>query len=406
MIKIEEIKTRFNVLKPFLNEKMKRLFAGAEAKVIGYGGISEVSRAIGMSREAISLGLDELEEEIERFEKTCRIRKAGGGRKRTTDIDTTLKTDLENLMEPITRGDPESPLLWTCKSLRNLADELKAQKHHTSHRMVGELLHQMGFSLQANRKSIEGSSDPDRNEQFEKIYAKTKKFQGRNEPVISVDAKKKELVGNYKNNGKEWLPSGEPIQVNVYDFEDKQLGKAVPYGVYDITQNNAWVNVGINNDTSEFAVESIKKWWNKMGKETYPDAKRLYIISDGGGSNGHRRKLWKTELQRFANETDLSIHVSHLTPGTSKWNKIEHRLFSYISQNWRGKPLISYEVIVNLIASTTTKKGLKVMSELDEKYYQKGIKVEDDEMKALNIIYDKFKSHLNYIILPQSSELT
>ena len=326
------------------------------------------------------------------------IRRKGGGRKKTVDIDHTLKRDLESLIEPITRGDPESPLLWTCRSVRNLSNELNSMGHKTSHRMVNELLRDMGYSLQGNKKTKEGSEHPDRNEQFEFIYEKTKEFQNNKQPVISVDTKKKELVGDFQNTGEEWSPKGKPIEVRVHDFEIPELGKVNPYGVYDITQNIGWVNVGVDNDTAEFAVESIRKWWYTMGRMIYPDAQQLLITADAGGSNGYRVRLWKLELQKLADETGLSISVCHLPPGTSKWNKIEHRLFSFISQNWRGKPLVSHEVIINLISSTKTRTGLTVNCNLDTKSYEKGRKISDEEMESINIVREQFHGEWNYTI--------
>lgn len=331
-----------------------------------------------------------------------RARKKGGGRKRTAEVDETLRSDLERLIEPVTRGDPESPLRWTAKSVRNLSDELKRMGHQTSHRMVAELLHEMGYSLQANRKTAEGSSHPDRNAQFEHIHGEVKEFQSCSQPVISVDAKKKERVGDFKNGGRELRPKGDPEKVRIYDFEIPELGKVAPYGVYDEVRNEGWVNVGTDHDTATFAVESIRKWWMTMGRESYPEASRLLITADGAGSNGARVRLWKIELQKFANESGLAISVCHFPPGTSKWNKIEHRLFSYISQNWRGKPLVSHEVIVNLIAATTTRTGLAVKCELDTRKYQKGIKVSDEALHQVNIVCDEFHGEWNYSILPQS----
>ena len=335
-----------------------------------------------------------------------RIRKKGGGRKKTVDTDLTLKTDLISLIEPGTRGDPESPLLWLSKSLRNIAKALVAKGHKTSHRMIAELLHEAGFSLQANKKTIEGGKHPDRNQQFEFINSKVKEFQKLEQPVISVDAKKKENVGNYKNNGQELRPLKNPEEVNVYDFVDKDLGKATPYGIYDISNNAGWVNVGINKDTSEFAVESIRRWWNNMGKVTYPNAETIMITADGGGSNGSRVRLWKYELQNFSNEIGMPITVCHFPPGTSKWNKIEHKMFSFISKNWRGKPLISLLVIINLIASTTTNSGLKVQCSLDENTYETGKKISDKQMEKLQIIKDNFHGEWNYTIFPSENNTT
>jgi hypothetical protein len=402
----ELITKRFKLLAPLLDEKQLRLYVAAEAIVLGRGGISLASQATGVSRPTITTGCKELvgpDATKIAPSTTGRVRRMGGGRKRTIDLDETLRSDLEGLIEPATSGDPESPLRWTSKSVRKLADELKRMGHKTSHRMVAELLHEMGYSLQVNRKTLEGSDHPDRNAQFEHIHNKVKDFQSCGQPVVSVDTKKKELVGDFKNGGRELRPKGDPEKVRVHDFEIRELGKAAPYGVYDQTRNVGWVNVGTDHDTSAFAVESIRRWWMTMGRENYPEADRLLITADGGGSNGSRVRLWKTELQKFANETGLVISVSHLPPGTSKWNKIEHRLFSYITQNWRGKPLVSHEVIVNLIASTTTLTGLTVKCQLDTNKYPKGIKITDEEMRQVNIIRDEFHGEWNYAIRPDSS---
>jgi len=398
----QAIEKRFKLLRPFLNEKQRRILAVIEAQILGYGGISRVSKATGLSRNTIAAGAPELQrgssEDIAGDRE--RIRKPGGGRKRTIQKDPALKTDLEQLIEPVTRGDPESALLWTCKSVRRLADELKNMGHETSHRMVAELLDQMGYSLQANRKTMEGGSHPDRDAQFDYIHHKVEEFQKQGQPVISVDAKKKELVGNFKNQGREWRPKGSPEEVLIYDFESLGSGKVTPYGVYDLSQNKGWVSVGVDKDTAAFAVESIRQWWKTMGHTVYPQAKRLLITADSGGSNGSRVRLWKIELQNLSNETNLSISVCHFPPGTSKWNKIEHRLFSFISQNWRGKPLISHEVIINLISATTTKTGLEVACGMDSNSYPRGIKVTDKELKAVNLFKDPFHGEWNYTIKP------
>jgi DNA-binding phage protein len=392
------IKKRFESIEPFLDERMRRLLAAAEAAALGRGGITKVSRATGVSRPTIAAGLEELADPS--LVDTKRVRRAGGGRKRTVDTDPTLVQDLESLIEPATRGDPESPLRWTSKSVRKLAQELNRLGHQVSHRLVAELLHELDYSLQANRKTKEGDSHPDRDVQFEHINAQVKTFQAAGQPAISVDTKKKELVGDFKNGGREWQPQGEPEKVRVHDFLIPELGKVAPYGIYDMTHNLGWVNVGIDHDTATFAVESIRRWWYSMGQPLYPEARQLLITADGGGSNGYRLRLWKVELQKLADETGLSITVCHLPPGTSKWNKIEHRLFSYISQNWRGKPLISYEVIVNLIAATTTTTGLQVHSELDTQLYPKGVKVSDAELAQVNIERDDFHGEWNYTISP------
>ncbi len=395
-----DYKNIYTMLIPFLNEQRRRLFAGAMAKVVGFGGISFVSTAIGVSRRAIARGIEELDNPG--VFDSDRIRKKGAGRKKTVNTDPTLTQDLESLIEPVTRGDPESPLRWTCKSVRRLSQELNQMGHQTSHRMVAELLHEMGYSLQSNQKTIEGGDHPDRDAQFEFINQQSKEFIANEQPVISVDTKKKELVGNFKNQGKELRPKGDPEQVMVYDFLSDAEGRVSPYGVYDVANNLGWVNIGTDNDTAEFAVESIRRWWSNMGHERYPDATSLLITADSGGSNGSRVRLWKIKLQEFADETGISISVCHLPPGTSKWNKIEHRLFSFISQNWRGKPLISHEVIVNLIAATTTKKGLRVDCTLDTNSYTKGIKVTDAQMQSINIERNSFHGEWNYTIEPRS----
>ena len=399
MVDDTEIKTRFEKLAPFLNERTRRLAAAAEAAAIGRGGIARVSRATGVSRRAIASGLDQLKAPDDLA--AGRIRRPGGGRKRAVETDATLRADLERLIDPATRGDPESPLRWTCKGIRRLAEELRRMGHTTSHRIVAELLHEAGYSLQANRKTIEGKGHPDRNAQFEHINRKVRAALKAGEPVISVDAKKKELVGDFKNAGREWRPEGDPELVRVYDFVIPGLGRVTPYGIYDMARNAGWVNVGTDHDTASFAVESIRRWWSMMGRAHYPEAKALLITADGGGSNGSRVRLWKLELQRLANETNLRIAVCHFPPGTSKWNKIEHRLFSFISQNWRGRPLVSHEVVVNLIAATTTETGLKVTCELDRNSYPSGIKVSKGDMERVRLRRDKFHGEWNYTILPQ-----
>jgi len=396
----EDIKFRWGLLAPLSDERGQRLLLGAEAACSGYGGVSLVSRAAGVSRERVSDGLKDVMNP-ERLSKG-RIRRPGGGRKKTVSKDATLKTDLESLIEPLTRGDPQSPLRWTAKSVRNLNKELKAMGHRTSHRMVAELLHEMKYSLQGNKKTIEGSSHPDRNAQFEYINASVKAQLADGEPAISVDTKKKELVGNFKNSGKELCSTGAPEEVFVHDFPIPGNGKVAPYGVYDMGQNAGWVSVGTDHDTATFAVETIRRWWYSMGREVYPTAKHLLITADSGGSNGSRVRLWKVELQNLADETGMSITVSHLPPGTSKWNKIEHRLFSFITQNWRGKPLVSHEVIVNLIASTQTRKGLSVRAELDTGSYPKGVKIPDKQLAQISINRHAFHGDWNYTISPRS----
>lgn len=399
MIDEEAIRSRFDLLAPYLDEKTRRLMAATEAQVIGFGGISAVARSTGMSRPAISRGIEELKTPVEARHEG--IRRPGGGRKKTVDVDPTLKEDLEKLINPTERGDPESPMRWTSKSVRHLAEELKQMGHQVSHRIVADLLHALGYSLQGNCKTLEGASHPDRDAQFENINRQAQEYLATADPVISVDTKKKELVGDFKNGGREWRPKGLPEKVKVHDFAEPELGRAIPYGVYDLATNSGWVSVGVDHDTSVFAVETVRRWWNSMGRERYPTAKRLLITADGGGSNGSRVRLWKVELQKLADELGIPISVSHFPPGTSKWNKIEHRMFSFITQNWRGKPLVSHEVIVNLIAATTTAKGLKVRAELDRAEYPAGRAVSKKEVAAVNIRRDSFHGEWNYTILPR-----
>jgi transposase len=394
------VRQRFAALEPVLDEKSRRLLAAAESKAWGRGGISAVSNSTGVSRQVIRQGLRELEQSP--THPVGRIRRPGGGRKSAEQKDPTLVADLEKLVEPTTRGDPECCLRWTSKSVRRLAEELAGMGHEVSYPVVAELLHEMGYSLQANRKTKEGDSHPDRNAQFEHINARVQQYMGIRQPVISVDTKKKELVGDFKSGGQGWRPHGKPEKVRVHDFLIPELGRAAPYGIYDLAQNTGWVSVGIDHDTASFAVETIRRWWHAVGKEKYPQAKRLMITADGGGSNGSRLRLWKLELQRLADETGLAIAVSHFPPGTSKWNKIEHRLFSFISKNWRGQPLTSLQVIVSLIAGTTTRKGLKVHAEIDDHSYPAGIKVPDEEMDQINLRRDEFHGEWNYEILPRN----
>ena len=395
------IKARYDILERYLNERQRRLYAAVEAKVLGHGGIKRVWKATGVARCSILAGLKELKREAQEGE-VVRVRRAGAGRKKVIEQDPGVREALDRLVRPVTRGDPESLLRWTCKSLTQLARALNAQGHAISHTSVGGLLKEMGYSLQGNRKTLEGTSHPDRNAQFEYINKKAEAALIAGQPVISVDTKKKEMVGQYKNAGKEWRPEGEPEKVKVYDFVDEKLGRANPYGVYDLANNIGWVSVGTDHDTASFAVSTIRQWWSAMGKATYPEAKELMIMADGGGSNGSRVRLWKLELQRLADELKLTIRVSHFPPGTSKWNKIEHRLFSHISMNWRGQPLVSHEVIVNLIAATTTNKGLKVYAGLDSNLYQTGIKVTDREFSAINLVRDDFHGEWNYAINPNT----
>jgi hypothetical protein len=401
-VRIGEIRSRYEGLAPVMDERVTRLWAACEAKALGRGGIAAVTEATGILGKRIWSGMRELKE-IGRHPPTepprqQRVRRPGAGRKPLTEKDPTLVTDLDGLVEPVTRGDPESPLRWTCKSVRKLADELRAMGHQVGPQKVSELLHDMDYSLQGTRKTREGSAHPDRNEQFEHINAQARTFLRVGEPVISVDTKKKELVGDFANAGKEWRPAGDPEPVRVHDFIDKQLGKAIPYGVYDIGRNEGWVNVGIDHDTAEFAVESIRRWWRRMGRRVYPDASRLLLTADGGGSNGYRTRLWKLELQRFADESGLDVTVAHYPPGTSKWNKIEHRMFCHITQNWRGRPLESVETVVSLIGNTVTKTGLRIKAVLDRHLYEKAITVSDDQLASLHIRPHRFHGEWNYTL--------
>jgi transposase len=382
------IAEKFTALEPVLDERARRLWAAAEAHAIGRGGISRVAEATGLSRITIRSGLKELypSSASDALAPTGRTRRQGAGRKPLTEHDPKLERALEVLVDPVTRGDPMSPLRWTCKSAANLAAELQAQGHGVSERSVNRLLHASGYSLQSNRKTIEGGDHPDRDAQFQHINRRVKAYQKQGQPVVSVDAKKKELVGRFRNGGREWQPSGEPEAVNVYDFIDRDLGKAIPYGVYDQTTNTGWVGVGIDHDTAEFAVETLRRWWQNMGRQVYPQATKLLV-----------------ELQRFASETGLRISVCHFPPGTSKWNKIEHRMFCHITENWRGRPLVSREVVVNLIGSTKTETGLSIRSELDDGSYPTGRKVTDEEMKGLSIKKEKFHGEWNYMILPRAN---
>jgi DNA-binding transcriptional regulator GbsR (MarR family) len=402
MLEQDLIKQRIHLLSAVLDERSKRLVVAAEAKVLGYGGVTTISKITGVSRNTISAGINELnnkELEIVKL-NSGRIRNAGGGRKKLIETNPTILEILKKLVEPTTRGDPESPLLWTCKSLRKLADEMKLLGHNVGRTTIASMLETLNYSLQANHKTLEGSKHIDRNAQFELINQKAKETLLDNNPVISVDTKKKELIGQYKNQGETYRPKGQPEKVNTYDFINEELGKANPYGVYDIANNTGWISVGTDHDTSTFAVETIRRWWHTMGKIKYPNATELMITADGGGSNGSRVRLWKQELQNFANEIGFSIRVSHFPPGTSKWNKIEHRMFSHISMNWRGRPLISHEVIVNLIANTTTKTGLKIQAGIDDNSYPIGIKVSDEDFRSINIERDKFRGEWNYVIRP------
>ena len=383
MIDTTAIRARFETLSPHLNERARRLFAASEAYAAGHGGVAAVAEVTGVARSTIGRGLAELRNA--EGASSCHIRRAGGGRKPKTETEPGLLEALSDLVQSAIRGDPEAALLWVSKSQRHLARALAERGFTASQKLVGRLLRGLGFSLQANRKTREGTSHPDRNAQFEHINAQINAFQTAGQPTISVDTKKKELVGDFKNGGRELRPKGDPEPVRVHDFMIPELGKVAPYGVYDIAANAGWINLGITSDTAAFAVESIRRWWHELGQSRYRDADRILITADCGGSNGARVRLWKTGLQTLADQTGLSITVAHLPPGTSKWNRIEHRLFAFITQNWRGKPLLTHQVIVQLIATTTTKKGLTVQCRLDENTYEKGIKVSDAEMATLNI---------------------
>lgn len=390
----------FNTISGVLNERTTRLVGGAAALGMGYGGISKVSRLSGLSRPSIHTGIKELQgERIITKLQTQRQRKIGGGRKSVDSNMPEVLEKLESLVKPYEHGNPESPLRWTSRSLRKLSAEMKNMGHNISHVTIGSLLEKLGYTLQSNKKSQEGGNSPDRDAQFEHINDVVTQFITKNQPVISVDAKKKELIGQFRNNGREYRPSGCPEEVNVYDFIDSAKGKATPYGVYDLNKNEGFVSVGISHDTAKFAVESIEKWWLMMGRDKYKDAKELFITADGGGSNGSRNRLWKKELQDFADKYVIDVYVSHFPPGTSKWNKIEHRMFSAISMNWRGKPLVSLEVIVNLIANTTTKTGLKIKATINKNEYKTGEKIHDKDMAKLNIQYHEFHPKWNYVIM-------
>jgi hypothetical protein len=399
--KIEAIRAKYTTLKTELDERGRRMWAAAEANSLGHGGVVAVSTATRLAESTIRLGRREIEGigKLKKKEREAgRIRKKGGGRKALESMYSDLPRLLEALVEPTTRGDPMSPLRWTCKSTRRLAKELTASGHPCSHAKVGKLLADMNYSLQSTRKRMEGKSHADCDAQFKFINGRVVDFQTRDQPVISVDAKKKELIGHFANNGKEYQPQGKPEEVETYDFPSLANGKGIPYGIYDIVQNQGWVSVGIDHDTAQFAVQSIRQWWYQMGCRTYPNAKELLITADGGGSNGARNRLWKLELQRFVDEAGLSVSVCHFPPGTSKWNKIEHRMFSHITKNWRGRPLTSHEVIVNLIANTTTDAGLKIQASLDSNEYPTGIKVSDKEMKRIKLKKHTFHGEWNYSI--------
>jgi hypothetical protein len=400
---VEVISEKFTTLESVLDERARRLWAATEARAIGRGGISRVAEATGLSRITIRSGLNELSAAStahDRGDIVGRIRKTGGGRKPLSEHDPKLLRALEDLVDPVTRGDPISPLRWTCKSAAKLASELRACGHRASERSINRLLHLLGYSLQSNRKTIDGGDHPDRDAQFQHIARRVKASQEQGQPVVSVDIKKKELVGRFRNGGREWQTKGQPEQVKVHDFAEKDPGKVIPYGVYDQTANEGWVGVGVDHDTAEFAVETLRRWWREMGVRVYPDATTLLITADGGGSNGSRCRLWKVEVQGLADEIGLRISVCHFPPGTSKWNKIEHRMFCHITQNWRGRPLVSREVVVNLIGHTTTEEGLSIRSELDVKSYPPGRQVTDEQLNGVSIKPDKFHGEWNYTIRP------
>ncbi len=399
---IERIRRMYRTLSPEMDERMRRQWAAAEARELGWGGVTLVAQASGLSRTTITAGLRELDlPPTQRQAEAVRVRRPGGGRRPLAQTDPELVTALEQLIDPVTRGDPMSPLRWTCKSTQRLAEELTRRNHPVSAPTVAVLLKQAGYSLQANAKTREGASHPDRDAQFRHINDAVRRFLDRTEPAVSVDTKKKELVGDFKNAGREWHPQGQPEQVRVHDFLDKTKGKAIPYGVYDILNNQGWVSVGIDHDTAQFAANSIRRWWREMGRRRFPQASQLLITADGGGSNGYRSRLWKVALQELADDLGLRLKVCHFPPGTSKWNKIEHRLFSFITQNWRGRPLVSHQAIVSLIAATTTQAGLTVKAALDTNHYQTRLKVSDAELGRLHVRPEPFHGDWNYIVSPR-----
>jgi transposase len=395
---IESVRSKYQSLRSFLTERTRRLWAATEAREIGWGGVTLVEQATGISQKTIRKGLQELQGDSSNNLPADRSRKSGAGRKKVTDNDKQLREALETLIDPVTRGDPESPLRWTCKSTRRLADELTGQGHSVGPTAVRFLLHELEYSLQANRKTREGIDHPDRNEQFLYINEHVKKYLDANQPAISVDTKKKEKIGDFSNVGKEYCKKGKPTETRTHDFVDKVLGKAIPYGVYDIESNEGWVNIGINYDTALFAANSIRRWWAEMGHHRFPKATQILITADAGGSNGPRTRLWKTALQQLANDLGLDVTVCHFPPGTSKWNKIEHRLFSFITQNWRGKPLYDLQTVVNLIGSTTTRQGLSVRCAVDDTIYKKGIVVSDSELAAVKLCPHAFHGEWNYTV--------
>jgi len=401
---LEAIQSKYRMFLPYLNERTRRVWAAMEAHELGYGGVSAVAEATGLSRNTIASGMKDLQANtVEDLASALpeQIRKLGGGRNRVESIDPTLLNDLESLVDPTTRGDPESPLRWTCKSVTKLAEQLQTMGHQVCPKTVYSLLRSMDYSLQSNRKTQEGSNHPDRDKQFQYIAQTVKQFQQWHRPVISVDTKKKELIGNFKNGGQEWQPKKQPLQVNMHDFEDEQLGKVIPYGIYDLSFNQGWVSVGIDHDTAEFAVESIRHWGYEMGKPLYPRSKHLLITADCGGSNGNRTRLWKLKLQGLADEIGMTIHICHFPPGTNKWNKIEHRMFCHITQNWRGRPLTSRQVVVNLISQTITAEGLEIRAMLDENSYPTGIEVTEQEFNTIILHKMRFHGDWNYQIKPR-----
>ena len=406
---LDTVRTKFELLRPLMDERMRRQWAASEALSLRRGGVTVVARATGLSRTTIGVGMRELrertnlgiEDEVTVSDVPKRIRRPGGGRHPLNANDPTLVRDLEALIEPTTRGDPQSPLRWTCKSTRNLAEALGLQGHRVSYPTVALLLHDLGYSLQANRKTREGGSHADRDAQFAHINRQVRTFQEQGQPVVSVDTKKKELVGDFKNAGREWQPEGAPEEVRMYDFADKRLGKVIPRGVYDLTWDEGWVSVGVDHDIARFAAETLRRWWEEMGSQAYPEATRLLITADSGGSNGSRSRLWKVAVQDLADLLGFPISVCHFPPGTSKWNQIEHRMFCHLTQNWRGRPLVSRAVVVNLIGNTTTRTGLEIQAELDTNSYQTGIQVTDEELAAVRITRDEFHGEWNYTISPR-----
>jgi hypothetical protein len=398
------VRTKYELLLPLMTERLRRQWAACEAQTLGRGGVRTVAQATGLSRTTIWAGMKELRRRAERPAAEVppeRIRAPGGGRPALGEADPTLVRDLEALVEPTTRGDPQSPLRWTCKSTRKLAEELRRRGHAVSHQTVAALLHELDYSLQANRKTREGSSHPDRDAQFQHINGRVRAFQRRGQPVVSVDSKKRELIGDFRNAGREWQPAGAPEEVRAKDFPDKHLGKVTPSGVYDVTLNEGWVSVGIDHNTAQFATETIRRWWREMGCAAYPGAEELLILADAGGANSSRSRLWKVSLQALANTLGLRLSVCHFPPGTSKWNKIEHRMFCHITQNWRGRPLLSRAVVVNLIGNTTTEAGLRIQAALDSNSYEKGVEVSDEELAAVQLKKDKFHGDWNYTISPK-----